>query len=152
MTGAPWLLLRDESRSVERWRPGVVTRRLASAADGATALCVIEQEHEPGRGAPRHTHDVEEIVIVRAGTAAFDADGDRLVLGPGDAVVVRAGVPHGFVNAGDDLLRIEAVFAAAAPGVVYEEEAGGETAGQDLEIGRAAWPHRAPRAAPGAPD
>lgn len=138
------VVVRRGEQTVEIWRPGVETRRVVAAATGARTLCVLEQRHQPGRGAPTHRHDVEEAVIVREGQARFWAEGESVRLDAGDAVVVPAGLWHGFVNAGSVPLVVEAVFAAAAPAVVYEEEAEVE-----LEIGRAPAAHRTPRRRPG---
>ena len=52
----------------EQWRPGVETRMLVSARNGAVQLCVFEQWVAPGNGAPTHSHPVEEVLTVRAGT------------------------------------------------------------------------------------
>jgi hypothetical protein len=37
---------------LEAWRPGVETRMLVSAVNGATQLCIFEQWVTPGVGAP----------------------------------------------------------------------------------------------------
>ena len=55
--------------SPEPWRPGVETRMLVSARNGATQLCVFEQWVAPGIGAPTHSHPVEEVLSVRDGEA-----------------------------------------------------------------------------------
>ncbi len=62
-------------------------------------------EAQPGRGAPLHLHEYDEIILVQDGIS-------RLVLGeeiregrPGDIVVVKAGTPHGFVNVGSGVLK-----------------------------------------------
>ena len=46
----------------EQWRPGVETRMLVSASNGATQLCIFEQWMAPGTGAPTHSHPVEEVL------------------------------------------------------------------------------------------
>jgi len=135
------VVVRRAEQTVEVWRPGVETRRVVSAASGAETLCVLEQRHEAGRGAPAHRHDSEEVVIVREGSAEFWVEGERVPLQAGDAIVLPAGVRHGFANTGRGVLWVEAVFSSASPSVVYEEEAEVE-----LEIGRAEDTHRAPRA------
>ena len=57
---------------------GVQTRMVVSAANGATQLCVFEQWVAPGKGAPTHSHPVEEVLTVREGEAEMwigeDAD------------------------------------------------------------------------------
>ena len=54
----------------EHWRPGVETRMVAAAENGATALCIFEQWVAPGTGAPTHSHPVEEQSIVTADMSA----------------------------------------------------------------------------------
>jgi hypothetical protein len=48
----------------EAWRPGVETRTLVSASNGATQLCIFEQWVAPGTGAPTHSHPVEEVLTI----------------------------------------------------------------------------------------
>ncbi len=55
----------------EHWRPGVETRMLVSASNGAAQLCIFEQWIAPGTGAPTHFHPVEEVLTVREGEAEF---------------------------------------------------------------------------------
>jgi quercetin dioxygenase-like cupin family protein len=49
----------------------------------------------PNTEAPVHTHREEQISVVLEGELEFDLDGDRRIMGPGMAVVVPPGVPHG---------------------------------------------------------
>jgi len=51
-----------EQIPIEHWRPGVETRMLVSARNGATQLCMFEQWVAPGNGAPTHSHPVEEVL------------------------------------------------------------------------------------------
>jgi quercetin dioxygenase-like cupin family protein len=62
-------------------------------------------EAQPGRGAPLHFHEYDEIVIVQEGKS-------RLVIGDsiheaiaGDIIVIKAGTPHGFINIGESVLK-----------------------------------------------
>ena len=59
----------------------------------------------PGRGAPLHRHEYDELIVVEEGHC-------RLVVGEevheaqsGDLYVIKAGTPHGFVNVGVTVLR-----------------------------------------------
>lgn len=62
-------------------------------------------EAQPGRGAPLHCHEYDEIVFVQEGNSRFAADDEIRDTSPGDIVVVKAGTPHGFVNIGPGTLR-----------------------------------------------
>jgi mannose-6-phosphate isomerase-like protein (cupin superfamily) len=96
----------------ERWRPGVETRMLVSARNGATQLCVFEQWVAPGVGAPTHAHPVEEVLTVREGEAEMWLDEERVVVSAGQALIVPAGRKHGFRNSGTATLHIHAVLAS----------------------------------------
>ena len=61
-------------------------------------------------GLPLHTHNVEESVLVLAGQARAEIDGKFFDLAVGDVTWVPAGVPHRFVNAGSDEMRIYWVY------------------------------------------
>jgi len=100
------------SEPVAQWRPGVMTRMLVSALNGSTTLCLFEQFCDPGTGAPTHTHSVEEILTVVAGSAEIWCDEARARLGAGQSMVVQAGVRHGFTNFGQTTLHVRATLAA----------------------------------------
>jgi len=97
---------------VEAWRPGVQTRMLVSAQNGATQLCLFEQWVAPGNGAPTHSHPVEEVLTVQAGEAEMWLDQDRMILTAGQSLIVPAGHSHGFRNSGKVTLHIHAVLAS----------------------------------------
>lgn len=63
-------------------------------------------DNDPGQGPDLHVHPYPETWIVRAGKAEFNVDGRKLSAGPGDILVVEAGVPHGFKNIGDGRLEV----------------------------------------------
>ena len=51
--------------------------------------------YNPNTVAPLHTHEEEQITVVIEGELEFDLAGDLRMMGPGMAVVVPPGVPHG---------------------------------------------------------
>ncbi len=108
----------------EEWRPGVRTRRIVAACDGATALCIFEQWVDPGEGAPTHVHDVEEVLTVIAGRAEIWIDRERLECGAGASVVIPAGARHGFRNGGTTRLHIHAVLASPFFAAEFDEGVG----------------------------
>lgn len=97
---------------IEEWRPGVQTRMLVSAQNGATQLCMFEQWVSPGNGAPTHSHPVEEVLTVLAGEAEMWLGQDRMILTAGQSLIVPAGRSHGFRNSGTVMLHIHAVLAS----------------------------------------
>lgn len=59
----------------------------------------------PGRGP--HRHDCEEVMVVLAGAGTFTADGQDVLVGPGDVIVVSPGEPHQTRNTGaSDLVML----------------------------------------------
>ena len=96
----------------EQWRPGVETRMLVSADNGATQLCIFEQWVAPGNGAPTHSHPVEEVLTVREGEAEMWLDDQRVTVSAGQSFLVPAGRQHGFTNSGTATLHIHAVLAS----------------------------------------
>jgi quercetin dioxygenase-like cupin family protein len=101
-----------DDRPIEQWREGVETRMVISAANGATQLCVFEQWVAPGKGAPTHSHTVEEVLTVREGKAEMWIGEERMTVRAGQSLIVPAGRPHGFRNAGADTLYVHAVLAS----------------------------------------
>jgi mannose-6-phosphate isomerase-like protein (cupin superfamily) len=97
----------------EHWRPGVETRMLVSAANGATQLCIFEQWVAPGTGAATHSHPVEEVLTVREGEAEMWLDEQRVIVSAGQSLLVPAGRKHGFRNSGTTTLHLHAVLASA---------------------------------------
>lgn len=96
----------------EHWRPGVETRMVVSAKNGAAQLCIFEQWVAPATGAPTHCHPVEEVLTVREGEAEMWIGEQRAVLTIGQSLIVPAGRPHGFRNCGTTTLHIHAVLAS----------------------------------------
>jgi quercetin dioxygenase-like cupin family protein len=96
----------------EQWRPGVETRMVVSASNGAAQLCIFEQWVAPGNGAPTHSHPVEEVLTVREGEAEMWLDEERVVVSAGQSLIVPAGRKHGFRNSGNATLHIHAVLAS----------------------------------------
>jgi mannose-6-phosphate isomerase-like protein (cupin superfamily) len=97
---------------IEEWRPGVKTRMLVSAQNGATALCIFEQWVMPGNGAPSHSHEVEEVLTVLSGAAEMWLDQEKTIVKAGRSLVVPARRLHGFHNCGDVTLHLHAVLAS----------------------------------------
>jgi mannose-6-phosphate isomerase-like protein (cupin superfamily) len=97
---------------LEQWRPGVETRMLVSASNGAAHLCIFEQWVAPGVGAPTHSHPVEEVLTVREGEAEMWMDDLRVTVSAGQSLIVPARRKHGFRNSGATTLHIHAVLAS----------------------------------------
>ena len=99
-------------RPSEHWRPGVETRMVVSAIQGAAELCIFEQWVAPGAGAPSHSHPVEEVLTVLEGEAEMWIDEQRKIVSAGQSLIVPARRLHGFLNSGNATLHIHAVLAS----------------------------------------
>ena len=117
-------VLDPTQQELEEWRPGVRTRMLVWARNGARALCVFEQICDPGTGAPMHealnVPGVEEVLTVVAGTAEVWLGDDRINVAAGRSVIVPDGERHGFRNIGEDILHIHALLAAPIFEAVFD--------------------------------
>lgn len=102
-----------EAAGWETWRPGVQTRMLVSAVNGAAQLCIFEQQVAPGTGAPTHSHPVEEVLTVREGEAEMWIGEEHVKVGAGQSLLIPAGRLHGFRNSGTGTLHIQAVLASS---------------------------------------
>jgi mannose-6-phosphate isomerase-like protein (cupin superfamily) len=96
----------------EIWRPGVETRMVVSARNGAVHLCIFEQWVAIGAGAPTHAHPVEEVLTVREGEAEMWIGEERAIVAAGQSLIVPAGRMHGFRNSGATTLHVHAVLAS----------------------------------------
>ena len=124
MTKGPTMQVSDiRNGPSEQWRPGVETRMLASASNGAAQLCIFEQWIAPGTGAPTHWHPVEEVLTVRDGEAEMWIGEQRAILAAGQSLIIPAGRKHGFRNSGDRTLHLHAVLASP----IFEATAEGAT-------------------------
>ncbi len=119
------LVIRGADEERVTWRPGTKARLLAGSQLGSEAVCVLEQWHEPGGGAPTHRHrGVEEAVVLLEGEAEFWVESEREGVVGVATVVVPPGLWHGFRNTGKGPLHVLAVFPVADPPVEYAAEPG----------------------------
>jgi quercetin dioxygenase-like cupin family protein len=84
------------------------------AATGAAASAVVYFEVAPGGRLGRHTDSAEEVLLILAGEAEAEVDGERRRLAPGGLALVPAMAPHDVHNVGEEPLRAVGFFAAAA--------------------------------------
>jgi quercetin dioxygenase-like cupin family protein len=70
-----------------------------------TGVSFIWVDMPPGDRIRLHDHPYQEIFIIQEGIATFTVGGATLEAPAGRVVIVPAGVPHAFVNAGDRQLR-----------------------------------------------
>jgi len=69
--------------------------------------------YPPGTGAPLHTHNCDEHVILLEGRGEVEAAGVVTPLVPYDSTYVLAGIEHAFRNTGDSPMVILWVYPSA---------------------------------------
>lgn len=104
MTPRPRLLRAGEGDAT--WFLGSLVTVKATGADTGGRATVVEFLNPPGFAPPLHRHTVEdEMFLLLAGRATYFCDGQRLAAGPGDFVLLPAGVAHTFLVGPDEPLR-----------------------------------------------
>ncbi|GII79394.1 hypothetical protein Sru01_43760 [Sphaerisporangium rufum] len=104
-----------ESRRTET--PNAVMTTFASPTQGGSGLSVWRVDMPAGRSGPPHAFDTEQVWTILAGQATVELGGEELAVGPGDTVVMPAGVYRRITSGnGADLA---AVVAAPAGGHAY---------------------------------
>jgi mannose-6-phosphate isomerase-like protein (cupin superfamily) len=100
----PRILAADEGRAL--WFLGNLVTVKASSVDTGGRVSVVEFLNPPGFAPPLHRHLREdEMFLVLDGSATFSCDGEEMAAGPGDFVLLPAGLPHTFLVTSTEPLR-----------------------------------------------
>ncbi len=78
-------------------------------------------EVDPGCILPRHTDSAEETIVIVSGSATVFVGDESAGASAGAIALVPKDVPHEVHNAGDDVLRFWAVYAAPDVTTTYVE-------------------------------
>jgi mannose-6-phosphate isomerase-like protein (cupin superfamily) len=98
--------LRRDGEGEALWFLGSLVTVKATGAETRGRLTVVEFVNPPGFAPPLHRHlEEDELFYVLSGTAQFQCDGRALSAGPGDFVLLPAGLPHTFIVGADEPLR-----------------------------------------------
>ncbi|HSP17274.1 MAG TPA: cupin domain-containing protein [Thermoanaerobaculia bacterium] len=95
--------------------PGEFTHRLTGDQYGFESLSFIISETHPGGGPGLHVHDVEEAHVLLKGSAQYRVGDKTFTVQAPYVAKVPAGVPHTFINAGNEPFNLIAVFASKHP-------------------------------------
>jgi quercetin dioxygenase-like cupin family protein len=96
---------------------------VSSPADGAERIMTVEAIFLPGKCHEFHCHPrQEEVIYVLEGELEQWVEEERSVIGPGDAVIIPAGVVHASFNIGAAPARILAVLSPCVGEAGYEVE------------------------------
>ncbi len=105
-----------EGRPELTWRSTLGTTPQGGAVASSTSLLEVPT----GCALPRHTDSAEEHVVVVAGTAEVELDGETGRVRAGGVALVPKDVPHQVRNAGPEPLRFVAVYADVDVVTTYE--------------------------------
>lgn len=77
---------------------------------GFKSLSFIMTNTQPNGGPPLHVHDTEEAHIIHEGNILYTMN-DKTFAAKGPYILrIPAGVPHTFINTGNNILKLTAVF------------------------------------------
>lgn len=84
-----------------------LSQKLLDKTTGGESCSVSYVRTPPGGGSPEglHTHAVDQIFYILAGSMTIEVDGDTFEAGPDSLVVFPAGVPHRNWNGTDSEAR-----------------------------------------------
>ena len=103
-TPRPRLVRPDEGDAL--WFLGNLVTVKATGADTGGRATVVEFLNPPGFAPPLHRHTLEdEMFLLLSGRATFFCDGQELAAGPGDFVLLPAGLAHTFLVGSAEPLR-----------------------------------------------
>jgi mannose-6-phosphate isomerase-like protein (cupin superfamily) len=107
--------------------PGIRSRVLAGASNGAHHMSVVERWLDPGAVVEAHRHpgEVEEAIWVRAGEMEIRIEDEIAVVGPDATVVVPPLATHTLRAVGGDELYVLSRWSAAVPLTVLDDGAEG---------------------------
>jgi quercetin dioxygenase-like cupin family protein len=95
-----------------------VRRRSFSGERATIAFTTLDPGHDPSP----HSHPHEQIVYILAGRVRFFVGDEETVAGPGDMLVVPAGVEHWAQTIGEEPALDLSVFAPRRDDYAAEEE------------------------------
>lgn len=100
----PYLLREGEGEAL--WFLGNLVTLKATGATTNGRLTVAEFVNPPGFAPPLHRHlDEDELFYVLSGSAEFRCADQSFPAGPGDVVMLPAGLAHTFIVGGQETLR-----------------------------------------------
>jgi len=87
--------------------PGEKITFLKTFVKDGVEILEADIEVQPKAGPPMHTHyKQDESFTILSGTMAYKVPGQEVKYAyPGETVLIKAGIPHKFWNAGNDLLK-----------------------------------------------
>ena len=96
-------------------RPGIQGKFLAHKDLGSEGVSLLSNTVEPGVEVPLHLHSVEETMLVLEGEVWVRLGEERVDVGVNHTVIIPAGTPHAWGNAGVQAAKLLWAFAGPDP-------------------------------------
>ncbi len=97
------------------WRPNSRKWDITQEGDGTTSSSLSYSVVGPGAGAPLHTHEADELIVVLEGTVEARLGDQVRHVGADHTLVIPPGVPHGFTCVGPESARLITFFPVQDP-------------------------------------
>ncbi len=97
------------------WRPNYRKWDITGPDDGTTSSDLSYSVAGPGTGAPLHSHEADELIVLLEGELEVRLGGETSRVGPDHTLVIPPNVPHGFTVVGDEDARMLAFFPVSDP-------------------------------------
>src|SRR5215831_1446824 len=95
--------VRRDGEGPALWFLGSLVTTKATGAETGGRLTVVEFVNPPGFAPPLHRHlEEDEMFYVLSGSVQYQCDGEALTAGPGDFVLLPAGLAHTFLVGPDE--------------------------------------------------
>ena len=107
------MTIHSNSALVANVLPGLAHRTLAGAEHGLERLAVWSQRIDPQGATPPHSHDCEEVILIRQGEGTLVFGGEEQAFAAGDTIIVPPAAVHQIVNSGKEDLVLVAVLSTS---------------------------------------
>ena len=96
------------------WRPGYRKWDITLAEHGVTSTLSINTA-EPGSGAPLHTHEMDELIMIMEGQVEVRINEEVYIVEKDHTLVIPPGAEHGFKIVGDETAKLLVFFPTLDP-------------------------------------
>jgi len=105
--------IHSNSALVPNVLPGLSHRTLAGAEHGLERLAVWSQRIDPQGATPPHSHDCEEVILIRSGEGTLVFGREEHPFRAGDTIIVPPAAVHQILNTGNEDLVLVAVLSTS---------------------------------------
>ncbi len=96
------------------WRPGYRKWDVTLEEHGVSTSLSLNTA-EPGTGAPLHTHEIDELIMIMEGTLEVRINGEIHTVEKDHTVVIPPGAEHGFKVVGENNAKLIVFFPSMDP-------------------------------------